>query len=274
MQITRVSRILTVFAGVTLLLSLVFVPAIPARIPHLLYVTSFPSFASGSGATQLVAFSLEANPEAKTPRVIGKTGTFSAALAFCPPGKMAHTVTNIFSPSPQLATLNLGTGAVRPVGSPLPPGQDIMGLACSPDGTLYAVGESDYTNLDYNSLYIINRATGVLTRIGSTGVNDGTGDDMFMALRFAADGTLYGANPFALFTIDLSTGFATKVIDFSANVVGNVMGFAIDDEGNFYVADFVPRSHVYALDTSTGVATPILDTGLSFVHSIAFRTPS
>ena len=95
---------------------------------------------------------------------------------------------------------------------------------------------------------------------------------MFMALRFAPDGTLYGANPFALFTIDPKTGFATKVVDFSANVAGNVMGLAID-ERNFYVADFVPRSHVYAVDTSTGVATPILDTGLAFFQSIAFRTP-
>ena len=137
-----------VSVGVTLLLLLVFTPARSADKPHLLYATSFPFFASGSGATQLVAFSLEA----KTPRVIGNTGTFSAALAFCRPGKMAYTVTSIFSPSPQLATLNLGTGAATLVGSPLPLGQDIMGMVCSRDGTLYAVGESDYTNLDYNSL--------------------------------------------------------------------------------------------------------------------------
>ena len=263
---TRPKIITAIFASMTLLLlPLVFTPARSAERPSLLYGT-LPF----SPLSQLAAFSLEANRV----RVIGKIGyPLSAALAFCPPGGVAYTVTNIFSSSPQLATLNLGTGAATPVGSPLPLGQDIMGMACPRDGTLYAVGESDYTDPDYNSLYIINRANGVLARIGSTGVNDGTGDDMFMALSFAPDGTLYGATPLALYTIDLKSGLATKVVDFSANVASNVMGMAIDADGNFYLADFTSDSFVYALDPRTGVAAPILNTGLSYVHSIAFKTP-
>jgi len=141
------------------------------------------------------------------------------------------------------------------------------------EGTLYAVGDSDYTNPDYNSLYAINRVTGQASWIGSTGVNDGTGDDMFMALSFAPDGKLYGATPLALYTIDLTSGLATKVVYFSANVASNVMGMAIDADGNFYLADSTSDSFVYALDSRTGVAAPILNTGLAYVHSIAFKTP-
>jgi hypothetical protein len=51
------------------------------------------------------------------------------------------------------------------------------------------------------------------------------------------------------------------------------MGLAIDNAGNFYVADFAPVSSIYALDVSTGVATPILNTGLPFVHNLAFKGP-
>jgi hypothetical protein len=84
---------------------------------------------------------------------------------------------------------------------------------------------------------------------------------------------LYGANVFALFKIDPNTGLATKVVDFGGPAFGNVMGLAIDSRGNFYVADFVPGSSIYVVDTTTGVATPILNTDKDFVHNIAFRVP-
>lgn len=47
-----------------------------------------------------------------------------------------------------------------------------MAFACSPDGTLYAVGQLNVTNPDFNSLYRVDRETGLATRIGSTGVLD------------------------------------------------------------------------------------------------------
>lgn len=80
-----------------------------------------------------------------------------------------------------------------------------------------------------------------------------------------------------MFKIDISTGTAAKVVDLvhtalAVPLVG-VMGLAIDNAGNFYVADFAPVSSIYALDVSTGVATPILNTGLGFVHNIAFKGP-
>jgi len=251
-----------------LLVPFVFTPARSAEQPSLLYGT-LPF----SPLSQLAAFSLEA----KRMRVIGKIGyPVSVPLAFCPPGGVPYTITNIFDPSEaQLATLNLGTGAATLVGSPLGQDLSIMGMTCSRDGTLYAIGQLDPSNPDYNSLYVINRVSGLASPIGPTGVvdpSDASGFSVFfMALAFAPDGRLYGANVSALYQIDTATGHATKVVDFTG--VTSVMGLAIDSGGNFYVCDFVSKSRIYAVDTTTGAATPILDTGLSYVHSIAFKTP-
>lgn len=66
---------------------------------------------------------------------------------------------------------------------------------------------------------------------------------MFMALRFAHNGELYGANTSALYRINRITGRAEKVVEFSDDVKGNVMGLAIDSDGNFYLADYSADSH-------------------------------
>lgn len=270
MQIKSALRIASaVLAAAGLLLLLSFSPARSDDERGLLYATVWP-FPPSQVAT------VDLNTENVT--VIGNTEfTDSAALAICP-GGVAYTITDIFEePSPShLAILDLRTGAETQIGSPIPPGQDMMALECSRPGILYAVGGSDPTNSDYNSLYVINRVTGQLYRIGSTGVNDTFGDDMFMALRFAPGGTLYAANVFSLYTIDTKAGLATKVVDFSDNVKGNVMGLAIEPNGNFYIADYnadptVPQ--VYSLNPHTGQATPIVSAGYAFVHSIAFRVP-
>ena len=264
-----------VFASMTLLLSLslVLTPARSAQKPSLLYATA-------EAGTKLIAISLEA----RRVRVIGDTDfPFSLALAPCPPGGVRYTITNTFDPNKaQLATLNLGTGAATLVGSPLGQVLSIMGMTCSPDGTLYAIGQFNSTDPAFNSLYTVNRETGLASRIGSTGVLDPSDPSGFsgflMALAFAPDGTLYGANSAStLFRVNTATGEATKVVDLvrsaSARPLVGVMGLAIDNDGNFYLSDFVPVSSIYALNVATGVATPILNTGLPFVHNIAFKGP-
>ena len=171
----------------------------------------------------------------------------------------------------QLATLDLDTGAATLVGSPLGQNLLIMGMTCSPDGTLYAVGQADSNNAEFNSLYTVNRETGLASRVGSPGVvvPGGVYSGFFMALDFAPDGTLYGANTSALYSIDPLTGQATKVRDFAG--VSMVMGLAIAKDWNFYVSDYVAQSFVYAVDINTGMATPVLNTGLAKVHNIAFK---
>jgi hypothetical protein len=265
-----------VVASVALLFStpLVLAPAKSAVQPKRFY-------AMDTSNNTLVAFNLET----KTFTVIGNIGLQSLALAFCPSGGLVpYTITNPFFPGQaQLATLNLATGAPTLVGSPLPSlpsGQalDIMGMTCSRQGTLYAIGDFDPTDPDFNSLYSMNRETGQPTRIGSTDVQVSPEQDFglgfFMALAFAPDGTLYGANDFALYRIDPSSGHANKIVDFAGvTQPPSIMGLAIDSRGTFYVADWVQNSRIYEVDTTTGVATPILDPGLHFVHNIAFKVP-
>jgi hypothetical protein len=259
-------KLAAVFASITLLLSLslALTPARSAQKPHLLYATAeLPN-------RVLIAINLEA----RRVRVIGDIGIpADTSLAFCPPGGRPYTITNIFDPTTQLATLNLGTGAATLVGSPLGQVLSIMGMTCSRDGTLYAVGQYDESDPNFNSLYTVNRETGLASRIGSLGVSGGSAlNDFVMSLAFAPDGTLYGANGSTLFRIDPSTGHATKVVDFVG--VTSVMGLAIDNDGNFYAANWValpPGGSIYALNVTTGVATPILNTGLAFVHNIAFK---
>jgi DNA-binding beta-propeller fold protein YncE len=257
------SRIpISLVAAATLLLSPVFARAGSAQEPGLLYGTA-------DMGTKLVAFNLEAGRV----RVIGDIGfSTSLPLAFCGPGGAAYTITNIFDPAKaQLATLNLGTGAATLVGSPLGQGLSIMGMTCAPDGTLYAVGQLDDANEDFNSLYTVDRETGLASRVGPTGVPGGFGG-FFMALAFAPDGTLYAANINTLFTIDRDTGAASPVVDFVG--VTFVMGLAVDMGGNFYVCNWGAEGTIFALDVSTGEATPVLSSGLAFVHNVAFRTPA
>lgn len=265
MRVEMRSRIaVPVFAVVALVLSLAYAPAGSAEEPGLLYGTA-------AGGTQLVAFNLQANKV----RVIGNIGfPGSLSLAFCRPGGTAYTITNMGNASlAQLATLDLSTGAATLVGSPLGQSLMIMGMSCSPDGVLYAVGQTDSLNPNFNSLYIINRETGLASRVGSTGVvvPGGVFSGFFMALDFAPDGTLYGANTGALYTIDPLTGLATKVVDLSG--VTMVMGLAIAKDWDFFVTDYVTISNIYALDVATGAATPALNSGLAKVHNIAFKAP-
>ncbi len=242
------------------------VRAAPNGGPGLLYATA--DFGS-----ELVAMNLDSN----TVNVIGETGyPFSLGLAFCPPGQQPYTITNTLAgPDAQLAAINLETGAATPVGSPLGQSLSIMGLTCSPTGTLYGIGQANSLDPDFNSLYIVDRTTGLATRVGSSGVLTTNAvcpaHGFLMALDFAPDGTLYGANDCSLFTVDPSTGAATKVIDFSG--VSMVMGLAIDSGGSFFLSNFASDSHIYSLDINTGAATSILDTGLSHVHNISFHAP-
>jgi hypothetical protein len=294
MRLTSASRIAAAgLATATLLLSLVLIPAGSAQTPSCA-TPPIGFYAIDASDNELALFSLKAQTVTFIGNGLGPQASDGAlALAFCPPhGLVPYTIVNPFDPDAQLATLNLATGVATRVGTPLPSDQvlDIMGMTCSRHGTLYAIGQflnPDGTlAADFNSLFTVDRETGQATRIGSTGVldtSDASGASGFlMALAFAPDGKLYGVNSAStLFSIDPSTGHATKIVDlYTASGAGlvrlvNVMGLAIDSRGNFYVADFVPQSHVYVVDFSTGVgvATPVLDTNFT-VHNIAFRTPS
>jgi hypothetical protein len=284
-----------VFASAILLLSGLFVlpSARSGEEPRLLYLDVDTG---GSYPSILVAAKLDRDGDRDLDdhgklgvRVIGSTTPFasSIALAICPSkdedgqGAVAYTIANAFSSKNQLAKLDLRTGAATLVGSPLVQEFDMMAMACSPDGKLYAIGELDHTNPNFNSLYTVDRNTGVATRIGSTGVTtDQPGppsfSGYFMALSFAPDGTLYGVSDGAngtekgstLYTLSLTNGVATKVVAINVDAV---MGLAIDEDGRFYIADYAPQSKIYALDLVSGKTRLVLETHLDFVNNIAFK---
>ena len=278
------------FASMVLLLSLSFnLPsARSGEKPKLLYLDVDTG---GSYPSLLVAANLNSQKADGdfSVGVVGSTTPFasSIALAICPSkgedgqGEMAYTITNAFSRQNQLAKLDLRTGAATLVGSPLVQEFDMMAMTCSPDGTLYAVGELDPTNANFNSLYTVDRVTGAATPVGPTGVrNDQAAppsfSGYFMALAFAPDGTLYGVNDggpgtekgSTLYTLSMTNGVATKVVGINVDAV---MGLAVDKDGQFYVADYARQSKIYALEPGTGMATPILETHLDFVNNIAFK---
>lgn len=101
------------------------------------------------------------------------------------------------------------------------------GLAFDSDGTLYAVGQGDVEGGDPNqgeaTLYTVNQLTGATTAVGPLGVPQ---NSPVAGLTFAPDGTLHGAIDDKLYSINKSTGAATRVDtsvpDFGFNSVSGI----------------------------------------------------
>jgi hypothetical protein len=214
-------------------------------------------YATGNQGNELLTIDLPSS----TVNVIGATGyPFSLGLAFSP-GGTAYTITNMGSVTlAQLATLDLNTGAASLVGQPLGQNLMIMGVIVSPQGVLYG-GATPPT-----SLYSIDTTTGLPTFVGSSGTSG-----ELMSFAYDPQGTLYSASPANLYTVDLTTGNATFVTPLA---IGAVMGLAVDSDGIMYATNFVtcpPCSSVYRIDPVTGSATLLFNTGIPFVHNIAFN---
>lgn len=215
-----------------------------------------------------------------TSTVIGNTGfpPASLALAISPDMTTAYTVASTQNPSEaHLAKIDLATGAESLVGSH-PLGRDlyIMGMTFSPDGILYAAGDYDPGSPTFNSLYIVDLSTGLANRVGPLG-GERTKSAFIMSFTFSPTGEMYGASLMSLYSIDRATATATKIADCvgAATDPPQIMGIAFDDSGRLYAADHVDLpdggSTIYALDPQTAVLTPLFNTGIAFVHNIAFN---
>lgn len=223
-------------------------------------VSSSTLYATGNKGAELLTIDLSSHAV----NVIGPTGYPSSfALAFSPAGT-AYTITNLFDAShAQLATLDLNTGAATLVGQPLGQNLMIMGMIFSPEGALYGAA------IPATAIYSISTTTGLPSFVGSSATID-----ELMSFAYDPQGTLYSANPTKLYTVDLTTGKATFVTPLA---VGAVMGIAIDDDGAMYATRFVscpPCSSVYRIDPATGAATELFNTGIPFIHNIAFNPGS
>lgn len=231
---------------------------------------------------QVGAVLLAIDVEKGTTTVIGPLGQpGSAALAITRSGKAAYTVASAVTGFPpgvngadaQLAKINLATGAATLVGSPMGGNLGVMGMTFAPDGVLYGVGDFDSQSPTFNSLYTIDLHTGSATRVGSLGTGPNF-TDYIMSFAWDSDGNLYGASMTALYRIhrNRTTNMATKVVDFRGSSL--VMGIAIDEDGRFYAADFVGSptfSTIYRVNVGTGLLAPLFNTGIAFVHNIAFK---
>jgi hypothetical protein len=235
-------------------------------------------FATGRIGTALLAIDVE---RGKT-RVIGPTGQpGSVALAITRNGKAAYSIASAVTGFPpgidganaQLAKIDLETGAATLVGSPMGGNLSVMGMTFAPDGVLYAAGDFDPQSPTFNSLYTIDLHTGLATRVGSLGAGPNE-SDFIMSFAWDSHGNLYGASMTALYRIhrNRTTNMATKVVTFVGS--SPVMGIAIDENGGFYAADFVDPptlSTIYRVNVETGFLTPLFNTGIAFVHNIAFK---
>jgi hypothetical protein len=235
-------------------------------------------FATAQIGTALLAIDVEKGAT----RVIGPTGQpGGAALAITRNGKAAYTVASAVTGFPpginganaQLAKIDLATGAATLVGSPMGGNLSVMGLTFAPDGILYGAGDFNPQSPTFNSLYTIDLHTGLATRIGSLGAGPSS-MDFIMSFAWDSHGNLYGASETALYRIhrNRTTNMATKVVNFVGS--SRVMGIAIDEDGGFYAADFVGSptlSTIYRVDVETGFLTPLFNTGIAFVHNIAFK---
>jgi hypothetical protein len=214
-------------------------------------------YATGNKGNELLTINLSS----QAVNVIGATGyPFSLGLAFSP-AATPYTITNMGSmPLAQLATLDLNTGAASLVGQPLGANLMIMGVIVSPQGVLYGGA------IPPTSIFSIDTTTGLPTFVGSSATSG-----ELMSFAYDPEGTLYSASPANLYTVDLTTGNTTFRTPLS---VGGVMGIAIDDNGIMYATNFAPCppcSAVYRIDPNTGAATLLFNTGIPFIHNIAFN---
>jgi hypothetical protein len=267
-------------AGLALALLLILGAAVPAAARENSKHDHHKStlFATGQMGTALLAIDVERG----TTSVIGPTGQpGSIALAITRNGKVAYSIASAVTGFPpgidganaQLAKIDLETGAATLVGSPMGGNLSVMGMTFAPDGVLYGAGDFDPQSPTFNSLYTIDLHSGLANRVGSLGAGPNP-TDFIMSFAWDSDGNLYGASMTALYRIhrNRTTNMATKVVDFVGSSL--VMGIAIDEDGSFYAADFVDPptfSTIYSVDVETGFLTPLFNTGIAFVHNIAFK---
>ncbi len=111
-------------------------------------------------------------------------------------------------------------------------------------------------------LYSIDRSTGTFTVIGDLGGGVYQASDMTVD---PTDGTYYLSTTSDLYTVDVTTGAATKVGSFG--VASNMMiGIACDGEGNLWGYTIL-NDMFYSIDKTTGAATPV--GGIGFNASYA-----
>jgi hypothetical protein len=222
------------------------------------------------------------------PRIAGLALAFLMILGFAVPAAAGENSKHDRGNSTLFATGRMGTvllaidvqkGTTTVVG---PTGQaGSIALAITPDGKVaYTIAKAvagfppGVTGADAQ-LAKINLATGAATLVG-----DSMGGNLsVMGMTFAPNGVLYAAGDFdpssptfnSLYTIDLTTGAATRVGSFGVGLARSnfIMSFAWDSDGNMYGASMMSLYRIHRHRT-TNAATKVVDfVGSSRVMGIA-----
>jgi hypothetical protein len=258
--------------------------AAPASAPRpgtssVFYTTSGAGTGLPNGAE---IFAITVSGATVTTRDVGPThGGDCGSLALSPQGTLYSMCGPLFG-AQQLATIDQKTGRAHLFGVPVP-GLAVMAMAFGRNGTLYAVGDCNPAPVTfectpgpatYNSLYKVNKRTGVFTRIGPTGA-----PQLFMDLTIDSHGSMLGvtstvnpsAVPAILYRINPATGTATKLF----NLVGSnlVMGLAFGRDGKLYATDNFPNSGLYRINTKTGFETAIAALPFGFSSGLELIGP-
>ena len=259
--VTFASRSLRVIATVAILC---VVSVSPVLAENVFYTTS------GFGAK---LFAIDVSDSKITTKGSGLPtgGGNCVSLALSPSGTLYSMCGTLFG-TQYLATIDPKTGAATLFGGAVS-GLAVMAMAFAPNGILYAIGDPT-ADLNYNSLYTVDKDTGVFTRVGSTGA-----PEFFMDLAFDRHGKLFGVTttlspsyvPAILYGINTSTGKATKIV----NLVGNtqIMGLAFGRDGELYATDFGMNPGLYEIDVKTGFETAIAALPFGFSSGLELANP-
>jgi len=127
-----------------------------------------------------------------------------------------------------------------------------------PEG--YSINSDSASNLNSDSLYLIDLATGAQTRIGRVQSQGQTKIDV-EGLAFAMDGTLYGVDDDSMTLFPISTADGSVLSQQEVNITGmptgggNDFGLTFACDGNLYATSVATKS-LYLINPS-GVATRI-----------------
>ena len=270
--VTFASRRLRVIATAAILCA---VCVSPVLAQNLFYTTS------GFGAK---LFAIDVSGSKITTTGGGSTGGGNClSLALSPSGTLYSMCGPLFGPpGQQLATIDPKTGAATLFGGYVSD-LAVMAIAFAPNGILYAIGDCHPVSSEctpagaanYNSLYKVDKDTGVFTRIGSTGALQ-----FFMDLAFDRHGNLFGVTttlspsyvPAILYRINTSTGKATKIVDLVGN--SQIMGLAFGRDGELYATDFGMNPGLYEIDIKTGFETAIAALPFGFSSGLELANPA
>ena len=147
-----------------------------------------------------------------------------------------------------------------------PPANLLSALVVDATGALLAAVGVDVFGIFPSDLWRLDPATGVLTRLGPTGVN------ALLGLAFTPDfRTLYAITGFelppVLVSLDPATGRATPIAETDLPTQGESLAFTAD--GRLVVGGH--DGNLYELDPATGASRLLGPTGVEVVSGMSLR---